>query len=94
MKIWLHLFQLSFKDLIANISKELVIWKINVFISILVSIVENVIMNQKMLQEKQSYKITDSLWVDQSLEMDINNQEITSILPKSTISSKDSSYST
>ena len=44
-----------------------------------------------MFQEKQAYKIKDSLWVDQSLEIDINNQEITSVLLKSTISSKDSS---
>ena len=74
----------------ANIVKELVIWKINVFISILVSIVENVIMHQKKkFQEKQAYKIKYSLWVDQSLAMNINNQEIILVLLKSKILSKD-----
>ena len=54
MKIWLHMFQLSFKVLSANISTELFIWKINVLISILVRIVENVIMHQKNVPREAS----------------------------------------
>jgi hypothetical protein len=47
--------------------------------------------NGQMLQKNKPCKIKDSLWVDQSLAMVINNQEDISVLPKISISSKDTS---